>query len=122
MKVTGLETLHCDAGWRNYSFLKLTTDEGIVGWSEFDEGFGSPGVSAVIEQLAGRIIGQPVFDHERIHTELYCLVRPVAGVGEGLGAIEIETAPTRRVASSRTLSFSAVKSRSRRNVSVGSAM
>jgi hypothetical protein len=40
MKVTGIETLHCDAGWRNYGFVKLTTDESIVGWSESDEGFG----------------------------------------------------------------------------------
>jgi galactonate dehydratase len=90
MKVEGLEILRCDAGWRNYHFLKLTTDDGIVGWSEFDEGFGSPGVSAVIERLAGRVIGQPVFDHERIYTELYCVTRPAAGgvVGEGLGAIE----------------------------------
>ena len=90
MKVAGLEILRCDAGWRNYHFLKLTTDAGIVGWSEFDEGFGSPGVSAVIERLAPRVIGQPVFHHERIYTELYCLTRPAAGgvVGEGLGAIE----------------------------------
>ena len=43
MKVAGLEILRCDAGWRNYHFLKLTTDDGIIGWSEFDEGFGSPG-------------------------------------------------------------------------------
>jgi len=90
MKVTDLEILRCDAGWRNYHFLKLTTDEGIVGWSEFDEGFGSPGVSAVIERLAGRVIGEAAFDHERIYAELYCLTRPAAGgvVGEGLGAIE----------------------------------
>ena len=63
MKVAGLEILRCDAGWRNYHFLKLTTDDGIVGWSEFDEGFGSPGVSAVIERLAERVVGQDVFDH-----------------------------------------------------------
>jgi galactonate dehydratase len=90
MKVKGVEVLRCDAGWRNYHFLKLTTDEGVVGWSEFDEGFGSPGVSAVIERLAGRVVGQPVFDHERIYTELYCFTRPAAGgvVAEGLGAIE----------------------------------
>jgi L-alanine-DL-glutamate epimerase-like enolase superfamily enzyme len=43
MKVAGLEIPRCDAGWRNYHFLKLATDDGIVGWSEFDEGFGSPG-------------------------------------------------------------------------------
>src|SRR5467141_5259719 len=90
MKVTRLEVLRCDAGWRNYYFLKLSTDDGVVGWSEFDEGFGSPGITAVIERLTPRIIGQGVFDHERIYAELYCLTRPAAGgvVAEGLGAIE----------------------------------
>ena len=36
------------------------------------------------------MIGQPVFDHERIYAELYCLTRPAAGgvVAEALGAIE----------------------------------
>ena len=28
MKVTNIETLACDAGWRNYHFVKLSTDEG----------------------------------------------------------------------------------------------
>jgi galactonate dehydratase len=90
MKVAGLEILRCDAGWRNYHFLKLSTDAGIVGWSEFDEGFGSPGVGAVIERLAARVVGQQVSDHERIYAELYCATRPGAGgvVAEGLGAIE----------------------------------
>ncbi|HEV8677752.1 MAG TPA: mandelate racemase/muconate lactonizing enzyme family protein [Stellaceae bacterium] len=90
MKVTGLEVRSCDAGWRNYYFLKLTTDSGIVGWSEFDEGFGSPGITAVIERLTPRVVGQSVFDHERIYNHLYCLTRPAAGgvVAEGLGAIE----------------------------------
>jgi L-alanine-DL-glutamate epimerase-like enolase superfamily enzyme len=90
MKVVGLEILRCDAGWRNYHFLKLMTDEGVVGWSEFDEGFGSPGVGTVIERLAPRVVGQRVYDHERIYAELHCLTRPAAGgvVGEGLGAIE----------------------------------
>ena len=90
MKVRAIETLACDAGWRNYHFVKLTAEDGLVGWSEFDEGFGSPGVSAVIERLAGPVAGQPVFDHERIYTELFCFTRPAAGgvVAEGLGAIE----------------------------------
>ena len=57
MNAAALETLHCDAGWRNYHFVKLTTDEGVVGWSEFDEGFGSPGVPSVIERMAGRLHG-----------------------------------------------------------------
>ncbi|MEM7323404.1 MAG: mandelate racemase/muconate lactonizing enzyme family protein [Actinomycetota bacterium] len=90
VKVVAVDTLHCDAGWRNYHFCKITTDEGIVGWSEYDEGFGSPGVSTVIETLAGRVVGQSVHHHERIHAELNAATRPAAGsvVGQGLGAIE----------------------------------
>ena len=90
MKITAIETLHCDAGWRNYHFVKVSTDEGIVGWSEYDEGFGSPGVGTVIQSLTDRLIGQPVNQHEKLYAEMYCYTRPAAGgvVAEGLGAIE----------------------------------
>jgi L-alanine-DL-glutamate epimerase-like enolase superfamily enzyme len=92
MKVASIETLACDAGWRNYHFVKLTTDSGIVGWSEYDEGFGAPGVSAVIERLAPRVLGQPVGEHERIYSELYCATRPAAGGIVALGMAAIENA------------------------------
>ena len=48
MKLKGYETLHCDAGWRNFSFLKLSTDEGLTGISEYNEGYGSLGLTSVI--------------------------------------------------------------------------
>jgi hypothetical protein len=41
--IRSVETLACDAGWRNYHFVKIMTEDGIVGWSEYDEGFGAPG-------------------------------------------------------------------------------
>jgi L-alanine-DL-glutamate epimerase-like enolase superfamily enzyme len=90
LKVKSIERLSCDAGWRNYHFVKLTTDTGIVGWSEFDEGFGAPGVGAVIDRMAARVVGQPVSAHERIYAELYCATRPAAGgvVALAMGAIE----------------------------------
>ena len=89
-RVTELKTLSCSASWRNYYFVKVTTEDGLIGWSEFDEGFGSPGVGAVIEQLAGRVIGQSAMQHERIREDLHCVTRPGSGgvVGQALGAIE----------------------------------
>jgi L-alanine-DL-glutamate epimerase-like enolase superfamily enzyme len=89
-RVTAIETLSCDAGWRNYYYVKLSTDDGLVGWSEFDEGFGAPGVGAAIQKLGTRVIGQPVSDHERVYAELYALTRPAAGgvVALAMGAIE----------------------------------
>ncbi|MEX2615540.1 MAG: mandelate racemase/muconate lactonizing enzyme family protein [Alphaproteobacteria bacterium] len=90
MKIARVETRHCDAGWRNYHFVKVTTESGIVGWSEFDEGFGSPGVSQVVEAMGSKIVGQSADDHERLYALMYALTRPAAGgvVAEGLGAIE----------------------------------
>lgn len=90
MKVAAVETLVCDAGWRNYYFLKLTTDEGVVGWSEYDEGFGSPGVTPIIEQLKSRLIGQEVNAHERFFQLANCLTRPAAGgvIGQAIGCME----------------------------------
>src|SRR5262249_45420570 len=34
MKIVKLEDFHADGGWDTYSFLKITTDEGVTGWSE----------------------------------------------------------------------------------------
>ncbi len=90
MKITSVETLSCDAGWRNYHFVKLSTDKGVVGWSEFDEGFGSPGVGAIIGKLGARVLGQDPRRHERIFAELTSATRPGSGgvVAQALGAIE----------------------------------
>jgi L-alanine-DL-glutamate epimerase-like enolase superfamily enzyme len=90
MKVTAIETLHCDAGWRNFSFVKASTDEGLVGWSEYQEGFGSPGVTAVIDGLAAQVVGRDARATERIYWDLYAVTRPAAGgvVGQGIAAIE----------------------------------
>ena len=89
-QIIELRTLSCSAAWRNYYFVKATSADGVVGWSEFDEGFGSPGVGAVIETLAKRVVGQSAMDHERIREELMAVTRPGAGgvVGQALGAIE----------------------------------
>jgi galactonate dehydratase len=89
-KIRSIETLAADAGWRNYYFVKVTTDDGIVGWSEYDEGFGAPGVGTAIEKLSSRLVGQPVGEHERLYAELYSVTRPAAGgvVALALGAIE----------------------------------
>ncbi|MBM3394772.1 MAG: mandelate racemase/muconate lactonizing enzyme family protein [Betaproteobacteria bacterium] len=88
--ITELKTLSCSAGWRNYYFVKATTADGVVGWSEFDEGFGSPGVGSVIETLAPSLVGQSAMNHERIREHLFAITRPGAGgvIGQALGAIE----------------------------------
>src|SRR6185503_12625527 len=52
MRITRIEDFHADGGWRTLSFLKVTTDEGLVGWSEYNEGFGVAGVTELVHKFA----------------------------------------------------------------------
>ena len=48
MKIVKLEDFHADGGWRTWDYLKITTDEGLVGWAEYAEGFGAGGVTVFL--------------------------------------------------------------------------
>src|SRR6267142_2800943 len=89
MKVTKIEHLHADAGQRNFDFLKISTDEGLIGWSEYNESFGGLGVSAVIDGLAPQVIGKDPAAYEAIVTLLYAIRRQASGgvVQQAIGAI-----------------------------------
>ena len=56
MKIVKLEDFHVDCGWEDYSFLKITTDEGLVGWSEFRESR-RKGMRALIHGMSELLIG-----------------------------------------------------------------
>ena len=88
--ITDFEVLSCDAGWRNYYFLKIQDDSGHVGWAEFDGSFSHPGVCDVIPYYAERLKGRSPLEHKRIFAELYHVSRgaPVGLTGEAMGAIE----------------------------------
>ena len=90
MKITRLEHLHADAGQRSFDFLKVSTDEGLTGWSEYNESFGGVGVSAVIDGLAPQVIGKDPRAYEALVALLYAVRRQAAGgvVQQAIGAIE----------------------------------
>src|SRR5215468_9970913 len=90
MKITRIESLHADAGQRNFDFLKISTDDGLVGWSEYNESFGGLGVSAVIDGLAPQVIGRDARAWEAIVTQLYAVRRQATGgvIQQAIGAIE----------------------------------
>ena len=89
-RIADVRTLSCSNSFRNYHFLKITTEDGTIGWSEFDENFGSPGVAYLVNQLRHRLIGQSVMTHEHIRADLSNVTRPALNgvIGQALGAIE----------------------------------
>jgi len=90
MRIRAIEDLHCDAGWRVWSFLKVTTDDGVVGWSEYNESYGSKGLTAVIRKLAEPLVGQDPRPVERITAMLYAMTRQAPGglIQQAIAAIE----------------------------------
>jgi len=90
VKIAQIETLHADVGWRTYDFVKLTADNGLVGWSEYNESFGGLGVSDVIASLAPALIGKDARAYEA-HVALMQALRRTAAGGvnqQAIAAIE----------------------------------
>ena len=79
MKIVNVETFQADAGWRMFSFLKIVTDDGIIGWSEFNESFGSVGLSDVIKGLSPVLIGRDPRMFEQVTQHLHVLTRQSRG-------------------------------------------
>lgn len=91
MRLASLETLSCDAGWRPWLFVKATTDDGLVGWSEVTDSHGSPsGLAGVVADLAPLVVGKDPRAFEAIHWDLYRRTRQSPGsiVAKALGGIE----------------------------------
>ncbi len=90
MKIERIEHLHADAGWRTFDYLKIQADNGLVGWSEYNESFGGLGVSAAIDGLAPALIGKDPRAYEANVALMHALRRTaISGIAQqAIGAIE----------------------------------
>jgi len=89
MKIVSVVDLHCGAGWRDFSFLKITTDTGLVGYSEFLEER-NIGITNVILWMGELIVGEDPLAYERVTSRLRAITRHVSGglAAQGIAAIE----------------------------------
>jgi L-alanine-DL-glutamate epimerase-like enolase superfamily enzyme len=92
MRIVAVEPIACDGGirGRDFLFVKVTTDEGIVGWGEGYDWHASPSLAAAIRIVGRELIGQDPRRIEYIGRRLWDSGR--AGVPERmkvLGAIDI---------------------------------
>ncbi len=90
MKITEAHDLHADGGWRTFSFLKLVTDTGLVGWSEFNETGWNPGLTPVVQALARQVIGKDPRAFARIGADLRAQSRMNPGglADQAIAAVE----------------------------------
>ena len=70
MKITRIEDLHAASALGQFSFLKISTDEGLVGLAEFNEGSGSRALSGIIEAIGATLIGKDPLPVQKFATQL----------------------------------------------------
>lgn len=91
MKITKIDVMHADAGWRPWTFVKISTDEGLVGWSECTDSHGSPhGIEGAIKDLEPLLLNQDPRDTERLYWLMYSRTRQTVGgvIQKAIGGIE----------------------------------
>ena len=50
--------------------VKLTTDEGLVGWGECTRAADTPGIESAVRAMAPLVIGRDPWEKERLHRDL----------------------------------------------------
>lgn len=91
MKIKSVAMFHAEAGWRPWSFVKITTDQGVVGWSECTDSHGSPhGMEGVVRDLSPLLIGRDPRAVERLCWEMHSRTRQSPGsiIQKAIGGIE----------------------------------
>lgn len=71
MKITKIETFLVFADWRNWVFVRLSTDEGLTGCGEATLEGKERAVVAAIGELESYLIGQDPLQIERHVARLY---------------------------------------------------
>ena len=91
MNIVKVETLHCDAGWRPWTFIKISTDEGLVGWSECTDSHGSPrGIEGVVKDLTPLLLEQDPRNVNELLWKMHSRTRQSPGsvIQKAIGGIE----------------------------------
>ena len=79
MKIAAIETFLVDAGWRPWIFVKVTTDDGLVGWGECSDGRTPHGVVGCIEDFRPVVIGKDPRAVEALYWEMFKVSRQNLG-------------------------------------------
>lgn len=71
MKITGIDTLVCEAGLRNWVFVKVSTDQpGLIGWGEATLEWKTRAVVGAVADIAPLVVGHDPRDIEQAYQRM----------------------------------------------------
>jgi galactonate dehydratase len=71
MRITGLTTIVVGNPWKNWTFVKVATDEGLIGLGEATAGLSTRPDEAGVHELARFVIGEDPLHPERLWQKMY---------------------------------------------------
>jgi galactonate dehydratase len=71
MKITEIKTFVVGNPWKNWVFVKVNTDAGLVGWGEATGGLETKGPEAQVHELERFAIGEDPIHPERLWQKMY---------------------------------------------------
>ncbi|MDN3922547.1 mandelate racemase/muconate lactonizing enzyme family protein [Roseateles violae] len=92
MQIVKAERFLVDGGIKPLCFLKLTTDSGLAGWSEYSEILGGAGLGHIVEQMCASVMHVDPRDSARVAQRLEGLARSASGGLNAQAAAAIENA------------------------------
>jgi L-alanine-DL-glutamate epimerase-like enolase superfamily enzyme len=92
LRIAKVEDLHAEGNFKALSFLKITTDDGLVGWSEYSEFYGSQGITQLIRRLAQDVIGLDPRNVAKLNADIYAKIRVADGGLNAQAVAAIENA------------------------------
>ena len=69
-RISRVTAFHCDAGWRPWTFVKIETDDGLVGWGECSDSRNPHGVAGSVRDLEPLLIGEDPRAVERLYWDM----------------------------------------------------
>ncbi len=70
MKIANIETFIVDAGWRPWIFVKIETDDGVVGYGECSDGRSPHGIVGTIEDMKPLLIDKDPRAYEMLFWDM----------------------------------------------------
>ncbi len=79
MKIARVEAIHCDGGWRPWTFVRIETDDGLVGWGECSDNRSPHGLAGCVRDLSHLLVGQDPRPIERLYWDMLRATRQNLG-------------------------------------------
>ena len=71
MKIKRIEPFLCKGNYHNWVFVKVSTDEGIIGWGDATDVPGEPIMAEAVKYLERYLVGESPLNIEKLWYKMY---------------------------------------------------